>query len=211
MSLHVKGVKDDSGKNRVSLVIGGFALAILEVSKVGTFGANKYTDNGWQTVPNGIARYEDALLRHFMAYKDGEFFDPESKLPHLAHCAWNALAVLSLVLKERNNASKSVSQEPKSTGQVDRKSGAILPQVHPRRADDTSNVLKEWPIFAGGAGQQVTHTTASLSALLRKEQARNEQQRNFECAKGSLVQGPMGYVGVRGSSIVSADDQGRIT
>ena len=44
---HEPGAKLDSGKIRPSLVLGGFARALAEVSAVGTFGAEKYSDNGW--------------------------------------------------------------------------------------------------------------------------------------------------------------------
>lgn len=98
--LHVVGAKDDSVKPRTDLVLGGFSRALWEVSNVGTFGANKYTDNGWQEVPNGIERYLNALLRHYFKYRMGEVYDPESKLPHLSHLAWNALAVLELYRRE---------------------------------------------------------------------------------------------------------------
>ena len=50
--LHKPGAKDDGVKPRTDLVLGGFSRALLEVSQVGTFGANKYTDNGWMEVPN---------------------------------------------------------------------------------------------------------------------------------------------------------------
>ena len=45
-----KGVKLDSGKNRLGLMLGGFSHALWLVGYVGTFGTNKYTDNGWQEV-----------------------------------------------------------------------------------------------------------------------------------------------------------------
>ena len=95
-----KGVKLDSGKNRLGLVFKGFSNALWQVGEVGTFGANKYTDNGWQSVENGKYRYTDALLRHLFRYFNGEKIDDESGLPHLAHLAWNALAILEL---ERKN------------------------------------------------------------------------------------------------------------
>ena len=41
-----KGVKLDNSKNRLGLVLGGFSHALLLVGCVGTFGADKYTDNG---------------------------------------------------------------------------------------------------------------------------------------------------------------------
>ena len=48
-----KGIKLDNGKNRLGLVLDGFSHALWLVRCVGTFGANKYTDNGWQEVKNG--------------------------------------------------------------------------------------------------------------------------------------------------------------
>ena len=56
-----KGVKLDQGKVRMELLP---LNTMEEVAKVLTFGAKKYTDNGWQTVPNGFERYKGALLRH---------------------------------------------------------------------------------------------------------------------------------------------------
>lgn len=39
------GAKLDAGKPRLGLVLCGFARALQEVGKVGTFGAAKYSDN----------------------------------------------------------------------------------------------------------------------------------------------------------------------
>jgi hypothetical protein len=94
------GAKLDLGKNRLGLVIFGFARALQEVGKVGTYGANKYTDNGWIGVPDGERRYTDALLRHLMSEATGETLDPETELLHAAHAAWNALARLDLMLRK---------------------------------------------------------------------------------------------------------------
>jgi len=94
------GTKHDGDKTRLSLVMDGFARALEEVGKVGTFGAKKYSDNGWMTVPNGKARYKDALLRHWQKDAIGEVFDSDSNLRHAAHLAWNALAYLELQLRE---------------------------------------------------------------------------------------------------------------
>lgn len=100
---HESGAKLDAGKNRLDLVLGDFAQALWEVGRVGTYGANKYTDRGWLSVPNGRQRYGDALLRHYLLDKRGEIADRESGIDHLAHAAWNALAVLQLALMERGN------------------------------------------------------------------------------------------------------------
>lgn len=90
------GYKADENKPRLDLVFGDFANALWEVGKVGTFGANKYTDSGWIEVDNAIERYSSAMLRHYLQYKSGVYNDPESGFSHLAHVAWNALAILEL-------------------------------------------------------------------------------------------------------------------
>jgi len=95
---HEAGAKLDAGKIRAGLVLLGFPRALLEVAKVGTYGAKKYTDNGWMEVPNGEQRYTDAMLRHLMQDAKGEVLDGDTKLMHKAHMAWNALAVLELAL-----------------------------------------------------------------------------------------------------------------
>ena len=95
LNQHAAGAKLDAGKSRAWLCLGGFAKAIGKVSEVTTFGAKKYTPGGWKSVPNAQERYLDAALRHLLATAS-EKADEESKLPHLAHAAWNLLAVLEL-------------------------------------------------------------------------------------------------------------------
>lgn len=96
------GAKLDQGKVRPSLVLGAFARALLKISEVGTYGANKYSDHGWLTVPDGQRRYANAAWRHLLKRAAGEEFDPESGLDHLAHQAWNVLAELELKLREKD-------------------------------------------------------------------------------------------------------------
>ena len=93
---HAPGAKLDAGKPRPGLVLKGFRRALMEVAKVGTMGARKYSDNGWEHVPDGFNRYTDAMWRHLLE----EGLDEESGLPHLAHAAWNILAVLELMVRE---------------------------------------------------------------------------------------------------------------
>lgn len=97
---HAPGAKLDEGKVRVGLVLKGFCNAFWEVARVGTFGANKYSDYGFLTVENGEARYADAQLRHFLKDAMGEELDPETEISHLAAEAWNALAKLEVRLRE---------------------------------------------------------------------------------------------------------------
>ena len=98
---HQPGAKLDAGKLRPYLVMNGFKHALHHVWSNGTFGANKYTDNGWREVPNAQNRYLDAAFRHFekwMLQEDRDNIDPESKTHHLAAMAWNILAVCELEL-----------------------------------------------------------------------------------------------------------------
>ena len=103
---HQPGAKLDAGKPRPALVLGGFARALMEVVKVGTYGAVKYTDNGWMEVPNGDNRYDDAALRHWLTEKIGKPMDTDTELDHAAHQAWNALARLDLILRKREQDAK---------------------------------------------------------------------------------------------------------
>lgn len=94
---HEPGAKLDAGKTQASLLL-DFSLALTAVADVATYGAGKYTRGGWQEVPEGIARYSDAMWRHMLKERR-EFADKDSQLPHAAHLAWNALARLELMLR----------------------------------------------------------------------------------------------------------------
>lgn len=103
------GKKYDNNKSPIQA--GGFAYfprALLEVARVSKYGAEKYSlsyaDLNWQRVDNARERYGDARGRHIL----GEFIDgpidPESGELHAAMAAWNALAYLELLLRERDAA-----------------------------------------------------------------------------------------------------------
>ena len=96
---HAPGAKLDDGKIMAG-VLSDFSLALIEVAKVGTFGAKKYSRGGWQHVENGPERYYDALWRHLLDERH-EPIDKESGLLHLSHLCWNVLARLELILREK--------------------------------------------------------------------------------------------------------------
>lgn len=77
------GVKHDREKPRTDLLP---IHALEEVSKVLTFGANKYADENWR---GGMKwkRLAGAALRHIFSWLKGENKDPETGLSHLAHAA----------------------------------------------------------------------------------------------------------------------------
>ena len=97
---HESGAKLDAGKNRLGLVLSSFSRALNGIGEVGTYGANKYTDNGWVNVDNGVERYTDAMLRHFIAESIEGPVDLDTGLLHAAQVAWNAMARLDLMLRD---------------------------------------------------------------------------------------------------------------
>ena len=99
---HDAGAKLDAGKPDCSLLL-LFGKALLAVAEVGTFGAKKYTRGGWQKVGRGQERYTAALLRHLWKEQD-EDYDTDLPVLHAAQVAWNALARLELILREREDA-----------------------------------------------------------------------------------------------------------
>lgn len=104
---HSPGVKLDGGKVQAGLVLGGFAKALLAVAEVGTYGARKYTPDGWRTVLGGKQRYTDAMYRHLLHEASGEMRDQDTELLHAAHAAWNALARLHFILEEQNGQTQN--------------------------------------------------------------------------------------------------------
>lgn len=94
---HQSGAKLDQGKLRPALVLGNFPYALEAVTQVGTYGANKYTGNGWKSVPNGLERYHDAAMRHWLKYMSGDRINFEDgEVSHLAQVIWNLMSVYEL-------------------------------------------------------------------------------------------------------------------
>lgn len=91
-------MKFDKDKPNCGLVYRGFAKALLEVAKVGTFGAKKYAPDSWKNIEQEA--YVSALFRHLLAWLDGEKYDNESGFNHLSHCAWNALAICDMEINK---------------------------------------------------------------------------------------------------------------
>jgi hypothetical protein len=97
-----EGKKFDMGKSPLAQgCLAYFRRALERVAKVSEYGASKYqvqfSEQNWRRVEGAKGRYLDAAARHLAAHCAGEFTDSESGLEHLAHCAWNLLAVMELV------------------------------------------------------------------------------------------------------------------
>jgi hypothetical protein len=98
---HEPGAKMDKGKAPIRQgVIQYFPRALEAIALVSLHGAEKYAWKGWESVPNGVARYGDAAGRHALAEATEGLYDPKTGYLHAAHEAWNALARLELMLRE---------------------------------------------------------------------------------------------------------------
>ena len=95
------GIKHDHHKPDYSLVPFG---ALDEVVKVLTYGANKYDRFNWEHVED--IRYQAAALRHISAYMQGEKFDPETGINHLAHAVCSLMFLVEFDLKNKCTSDK---------------------------------------------------------------------------------------------------------
>lgn len=105
------GLRFNEGKTRFDLLE---PYAIEQLAKIFTKGAEKYAPNNWlKGMPwmDVIA----SLKRHLNKFEQGEDFDNESQLLHMAHVAWNALAIVSYYKHrpEFDNRSHSYLKRPK--------------------------------------------------------------------------------------------------
>lgn len=87
-----EGHKDDTGKLEWHLMPWN---ALREVVRVLMYGKSKYGENNWRYLDKPDRRYLNAAIRHLEAHMSGEYQDPESGLPHLAHAACSLLFLLA--------------------------------------------------------------------------------------------------------------------
>lgn len=92
-----EGKKYDSEKPMMQLLP---SKALVEVSKVLSFGANKYGKENWRELDDLQDRYTGGVLRHIFAHMDDEFKDPETNYSHLAHAVCGLLFKLEIELEK---------------------------------------------------------------------------------------------------------------
>lgn len=85
------GLRYNDGKLRYDLLPPD---AIEELVRVYTRGAAKYAPRNWEKGMGWTTCYA-SLQRHAAAWASGEDFDAETRCHHMAHVAWNALAIVA--------------------------------------------------------------------------------------------------------------------
>lgn len=89
-----QGLRYNDNKPKLSFVA-EFPNALVGVTRVLEFGAVKYARSNWK---KGLPFTEvlDSMMRHQIAWMNGEDTDPESGLSHLDHILCNALFLSEL-------------------------------------------------------------------------------------------------------------------
>lgn len=72
--------------------------ALWQLGNVAGFGAKKYTPWSYLKSNSNYSTYYHAAQRHMMQFWDCQDNDEESGYSHLAHAAWNLLALLSYTI-----------------------------------------------------------------------------------------------------------------
>lgn len=73
--------------------------ALVMVARVLEFGAEKYQSRGWERGELSWADCCRAMLAHTWRVLGGQWLDPESGCPHVAHIACNALFVCAMAAR----------------------------------------------------------------------------------------------------------------
>lgn len=129
-----KGTKFDAGKPSVDLIDRG---ALVELAKVLDFGAKKYSAHNWRS---GIkwSRIVASLLRHTLAFNDGEDNDPETGLSHIAHAMCNCMFLLNYIKEHPELDDRYKKQTPVPPGLL---VPCVDPQ-HPTQAELNAAITK---------------------------------------------------------------------
>lgn len=93
--------KYDSGKLEYDI----FPNSVLEdIIKIMMYGAyvKGYEKDNWKKCTDNM-RYYNAARRHVEAWRAGEYFDEESKYPHLAHAICNLVFMHYLEEEKRKD------------------------------------------------------------------------------------------------------------
>lgn len=73
-------------------------VALIYVGRVAGMGAEKYGTYNYLHGYDWSLAF-NAMMRHALLFWAGEDLDEESGLPHVAHAAWHALALLSFLVR----------------------------------------------------------------------------------------------------------------
>lgn len=101
--------KDAIGKAKVPMHL--IPPALYEpLARVMELGAKKYGAYNWRTDAVNLSVYVSAMGRHWAALMRGEWLDPESKQPHVAHVAANVAIILDAMAEGKLNVDSDMAR-----------------------------------------------------------------------------------------------------
>ena len=99
--------KHDSGKYQPSLI---YESLLKEISSVREYGIEKYGfSEDWLTTEP--IRHFNAAIRHIRAFMNGEQYDQESTLHHLAHAASNLMFEIERLYRQNDPVDKEKAKQ----------------------------------------------------------------------------------------------------
>lgn len=110
MVIEGQGLRFDYNKVQLHLIP---IDPLMEIARVFTQGAQKYAPRNWE---KGMewSRVYNSLMRHSLAFWNGENLDKESNLHHMAHVAVNAMFLI-----EYNKTHRNLDDRPGSNKEND--------------------------------------------------------------------------------------------
>ena len=93
-----KAMRYNDGKRQLSYVM-TFPEAMRGLAEVCEYGANKYERYNYMIGGVSAQQHVDCLLRHLLAWYDGEDVDPESGVSHLHHATFNMMRLADEMAK----------------------------------------------------------------------------------------------------------------
>lgn len=134
--------KYDTGKPKLSLIP---SEPLMDLARVFMFGAEKYGKGNWRSGFD-YSRLYDAVMRHLMAWFEGEDMDPESGLPHLSHATWGLIILRYFQIKgegtdDRNKGNINREKMPVMPG--NESNIAVLSEQNQKKGLGVSGLLHE--------------------------------------------------------------------
>lgn len=107
MTTENKNIDPKLEKGKVKVSYHNIPFHVLEIlAEVMTTGLRKYGRMTWRREMD-IPAYRDSLMRHIVAYMEGDVIDKDSGFPHLAHAMANVLILMDMeTIKENKEKNK---------------------------------------------------------------------------------------------------------
>lgn len=139
-----KGLRFDEGKPQFHLFP---ADGLAEIGHVCTLGAKKYAPYNWE---RGMewSRIYNSLMRHTFAFWNGETHDAETGRHHMAHAAWNAIALLVYSLRgigiDDRKTAMLVEEQNRQAQNTVLRAGESIHDLYDRDHPPISDMAKEF-------------------------------------------------------------------